>query len=125
MGIIHQRNKKTGKILVYETSTEIDPETGKKHIKRKSLGTEENGVLVPSSGKRGRRPLENSQPRPVISNPGPADIAAQEAELARMEREEKALREEIEQLSKQLESFNNAFSGILEALSEFLDESQE
>ena len=122
MGIIHQHNKKNGKTLVYETYTEIDPETGKKRTKKKYLGTEENGVLIPSSGKRGRKPSIPGTAKPEDLDPGPEEIAAVEAKLARRMAEQKELIAQIEMLTKQIEAFQEAMGSMLAAFSQSLED---
>ena len=57
MSIVRYVNKKTGKVALYESTSHYDPETKQSRPIRKYLGTEdpETGMLIPSSGKRGRQ----------------------------------------------------------------------
>lgn len=57
MSIVRYKNKKTGTISVYESTSHYDPVTKQSRPIRKYLGTEdpETGQLIPSSGKRGRK----------------------------------------------------------------------
>ncbi len=57
MSIVKYKNKKTGAIAVYESTSHYDPVTKQSRPIRKYLGTEdpETGELIPSSGKRGRK----------------------------------------------------------------------
>ena len=57
MSIVRYTNKKTGQVMLYESTSYYDPETKQSRPKRKYLGIEDpaTGELIPSSGKRGRR----------------------------------------------------------------------
>ena len=57
MSIVRYTNKKTGQVMLYESTSHYDPETKQSRPKRKYLGIEdpETGELIPSSGKRGRK----------------------------------------------------------------------
>lgn len=57
MSIVRYKNKKTGQVAVYESTSYYDPETKQSRPKRKYLGIEDpdTGELIPSSGKRGRK----------------------------------------------------------------------
>ncbi len=56
--IVHHYDKKSGKTRVYESTPHYDPVSKQSRPKRKYLGTldPETGELIPSSGRRGRRP---------------------------------------------------------------------
>ena len=56
--IVRHYDKKTGKTRVYESTPHYDPVSKQSRPKRKYLGTldPETGELIPSSGRRGRRP---------------------------------------------------------------------
>ena len=56
--IVHHYDKKSGKTRVYESTPHYDPVSKQSRPKRKYLGTldTETGELIPSSGRRGRRP---------------------------------------------------------------------
>ena len=60
MSIVRYTNKKTGAVMLYESTSYYDPETKQSRPKRKYLGIEdpETGELIPSSGKRGRKKQE-------------------------------------------------------------------
>ena len=62
MSIVRYVNKKTGKVALYESTSHYDPETKQSRPIRKYLGTEdpETGILIPSSGKRGRQKASGS-----------------------------------------------------------------
>lgn len=63
MSIVKYKNKKTGAIAVYESTSHYDPETRQSRPIRKYLGMEdpETGELIPSSGKRGRKQSEGQK----------------------------------------------------------------
>lgn len=56
--IVHHYDKKSGKTRVYESTPHYDPVSKQSRPKRKYLGSldPETGELIPSSGRRGRRP---------------------------------------------------------------------
>ncbi len=60
MSIVRYTNKKTGQVMLYESTSYYDPETKQSRPKRKYLGVEdpETGKLIPSSGKRGRKKVQ-------------------------------------------------------------------
>ena len=62
MSIVRYVNKKTGKVSLYESTSHYDPATKQSRPVRKYLGTEdpETGMLIPSSGKRGRQKASRS-----------------------------------------------------------------
>ena len=57
MSIVKYKNKKTGAVAVYESTSHYDSETKQSRPIRKYLGMEdpETGELIPTSGKRGRK----------------------------------------------------------------------
>lgn len=63
MSIVKYVNKKTGRVAVYESTSNYDPVTKQSRPKRKYLGMEdpETGELIPSSGKRGRKRNDDSE----------------------------------------------------------------
>ena len=60
--IVRYKNKKTGFVSVYESISHYDPVTKQSRPIRKYLGLEdpETGELIPSSGKRGRKRLSET-----------------------------------------------------------------
>lgn len=62
MSIVRYKNKKTGAVSVYESTSHYDPKTKQSRPVRKYLGREDpvTGELIPSSGKRGRPKTNNS-----------------------------------------------------------------
>lgn len=63
MSLVKYKNKKTGAVAVYESTSHYDPETKQSRPIRKYLGMEdpETGELIPSSGKRGRKPSDGQK----------------------------------------------------------------
>ena len=66
MSIVRYTNKKTGVVSLYESTSYYDPVTKQSRPKRKYLGVEdpETGELIPTSGKRGRKKKDGSDPDP-------------------------------------------------------------
>ncbi|MBQ8095338.1 MAG: hypothetical protein IJ242_17430 [Clostridia bacterium] len=120
MGIIRQLNKKNGKVMIYETYTETDPETGRKRTRRKYLGTEnpDDGSIIPSSGKRGRKPGIPNRPK-VVSEEA---LSGKIDELRKLQAEEQALMEQIRVLKQQTAKMHELFQSISKVLSTLSDE---
>ena len=57
MSLVRHKDKKSGSIIVYESTSHYDPVTKQSRPIRKYLGIEDpiTGELIPSSGKRGRK----------------------------------------------------------------------
>ena len=73
MSIVRYTNKKTGQVMLYESTSYYDPETKQSRPKRKYLGIEdpETGELIPSSGKRGRKKTqEGDEPQKRTTQEG-------------------------------------------------------
>ena len=64
MSIVRYTNKKTGVVSLYESTSYYDSVTKQSRPKRKYLGVEdpETGELIPTSGKRGRKKKDGSDP---------------------------------------------------------------
>ena len=64
MSIVRYTNKETGVVSLYESTSHYDPVTKQSRPKRKYLGIEdpETGELIPTSGKRGRKKKDGSDP---------------------------------------------------------------
>ena len=67
MSIVRHKDKKSGSIIVYESTSHYDPVTKQSRPKRKYLGIEDpvTGELIPSSGRRGRRKTVESGNAPA------------------------------------------------------------
>ena len=94
MSEVRWRDRRSGSIVAYESTTETDPETGRSVRRRKYLGTvdEETGELVPSLGSPGRRPGSRNRPKPGTS----------------AEAERDGLRERVRLLESELEARRDA-----------------
>ena len=104
MTLVRHKDKKSGRIYVYDSTPHYDPKTKQQRPKRKYLGVEDpnTGELIPSAGKRGRRSgVKNMKKSPEQ----PARIEALESEL-------KFCKEELVMLRKQLERYRTILSNI-------------
>ena len=63
MSIVRYTNKKTGQVMLYESTSYYDPETKQSRPKRKYLGIEdpETGELIPSSGRRASKESDSGR----------------------------------------------------------------
>ena len=70
MSIVKYKNKKTGAIAIYESTSRYDPVTRQSRPIRKYLGMEdpETGELIPSSGQRGRKRKKGEAPANSAKN---------------------------------------------------------
>lgn len=70
MSIVKHYDKKTGLIFCYESTPHYDPVSKQSRPKRKYLGTwdPEKNELIPSSGKRGRKPGVKNRPKPEVTS---------------------------------------------------------
>ena len=75
MSIVKYKNKKTGAVAVYESTSHYDPETKQSRPIRKYLGMEdpETGELIPTSGKRGRKLSGDKKNVSVAKSDDPCD----------------------------------------------------
>ena len=75
MSIVKYKNKKTGAVAVYESTSHYDPETKQSRPIRKYLGMEdpETGELIPTSGKRGRKQSGDKKTVSVVKSDAPCD----------------------------------------------------
>ena len=119
MGEVHCRDPRTGIVYVYSSESYWDKEAKKKKERRKLIGRlDENGNVVPTSGKRGRPKKQREEPATTTQDDrslrqemqqmkesyekrlqAQADkIAELESKLRTMEREEKATVEALEKI---------------------------
>ena len=105
MSIVKYKNKKTGYITVYESTSYYDPVTKQSRPKRKYLGHEDpvTGELIQSTGQKGRR-KGVSVPAPV-NDPASGEIdsllesiAEKDALIETLKLENKALLSRIDEL---------------------------
>ena len=115
MSIVRYKNKKTGRIAVYESTSYYDPELKQSRPKRKYLGTEDpvTGELIPSSGKRGRK--KKTEEKPVENSQDPMAKIQSECSRLRQECLEKnAALEQLKEENKHLRAMISDISGILD-----------
>lgn len=123
MSEVRWRDKRSGKVVAYESTTEIDPETGKTVRRRTYLGTvdEETGELVPSLGRPGRRPGSKNRTRHDDKNRSDSDLAdrliAAEAEIAELRERIRDLESELEVRRKADERVRDMVLSLWEAVS--------
>lgn len=119
MGEVHCRDPRTGIVYVYSSESYWDKEAKKKKERRKLIGRlDENGNVVPTSGKRGRPKKQREEAATTTQDESSlrqemqqmkesyekrlqaqADkIAELEGKLRTMEREEKATIEALEKI---------------------------
>lgn len=120
---VRWRDKRSGRIVAYESTTETDPETGERVRRRRYLGTvdEETGELVPSLGRPGRRPGSKNRPKPDGEGPSGTDLGerllAAEAEADELRERVKDLESELEARRRADERVRDMVSGLWEAVS--------
>lgn len=104
MAISYRKNKKSGVTYVYDCTSVWVPELKQARNHRKYLGRlDENGNLIPSSGKRGRPPKNPVSPAPPVTiNPDPdipKEIRERDLEIARLKSENQKLRSIISRIA--------------------------
>lgn len=129
MTIVHYRDKRTGRVQVYESTPHYDPKTKQSRPRRKYLGTldPETGELIPSSGRPGRRAGSRNLPKAADAGAaGPEaekrpEAAPPEREpspsLAEVEEQRDELERRVEELERELERCREALRGVAEAAS--------
>lgn len=120
MSIVRYKNKKTGAVSIYESTSHYDPKTKQSRPVRKYLGREDpvTGELIPSSGKRGRPKADNSISIPdETSNTGNITALNQkhDQEIADL----KAL---INEQAKTIRKMETEKASIVRKLSDLLNE---
>jgi hypothetical protein len=118
MSVVRYTNKKTGTVTLYESTSHYDPETKQSRPVRKYLGIEdpETGKLIPSSGKRGRKKADGSEPS--IKEKTESKYKARYEKLLK-ESEEKA--EKIKQLEHENRRLRLFISKLKDGASEMLE----
>ncbi len=116
MSIVRHKDKKSGSIIVYESTSHYDPVTKQSRPKRKYLGIEDpvTGELIPSSGRRGRR-------KAVESGNAPAEEKAEPDYKLLWQNTEKELIEK-ERIIQKLEEDNTRLQAGLERLRSMISE---
>lgn len=126
MSIVKHFDKKTGRTLVYESTSHYDPETKQSRPKRKYLGMlDDDGNLIPSSGRKGRRPGSKNRPKnePTIgpdeqqsdSNHAPQQSDQESSVLKALADKDEAIKDlkrQVADLSAKLEDYRESFNKI-------------
>ena len=124
MSIVRHKDKKSGSIIVYESTSHYDPVTKQSRPKRKYLGIEDpvTGELIPSSGKRGRRKV-------IANGDVPVEKKTETETAAKIEPDYKLLLQNTEQtllekerIIQQLEEDNTRLQSGLEQLKTMITE---
>lgn len=118
--IVKHYDKKTGKTRVYESTPHYDPVSKQSRPKRKYLGTldPETGELIPSSGRRGRRPTAKKDTSTDNDDTSKEVIALQkiivekESEILSLKSEIKTLKSAIRSYRKICDSISNALERV-------------
>jgi len=112
MSLVRYKNKKTGWISVYESTSNYDPVNKTSRPTRKYIGYEDpvTGEFVPSSGKPGRKKktdcnLAVSEPKQSSSN---EEYRRAISEISKQRKEIEDLKKQIAVLNKQLEDVHMA-----------------
>lgn len=102
--IVRHKDKKSGKIIVYESTSSYDPVLKQSRPIRKYLGTEDpvTHQFYPSSGKPGRKKKSTSAP-PASTSPETVTVTDAphidsndlEAEIQKLRKENEALKAEV------------------------------
>lgn len=115
MSIVRYVDKKTGRVLLYESTSYYDPEKKQSRPKRKYLGVEdpETGELIPTSGKPGRR-------RSSKNLPAQTENKADEPNYKLMYETLKKETDKKDTVIKKLESQNMMLRSNLERIKEMI-----
>lgn len=105
MTISYRKDKKSGITYAYECTSVWVPELKQARNHRKYLGrVDENGNIIPSTGRRGRPPKEpEAAAAPVSVKPDPdvpAELRAKDLEIARLKTENAQLRSLLSQIGE-------------------------
>ena len=119
MSIVRYKNKKTGWISVYESTSNYDPVNKTSRPTRKYLGYEDpvTGEFVPSSGKPGRK--KKSEDDQTVSEKKASyneDYKQAVSEISRQRSEIEDLKNQIAVLNKQLEDVHKAADKFMSAI---------
>jgi len=115
---IRYRDKRTGRTVVYETTRVTDPVTGEAVRGRRYLGMidDETGELVPTLGRRGRRPGSRNRPKAAAAAGAAPAKAPDAAPASDLEAENRELRERVRELEARLGEYREAVRVAGEAL---------
>lgn len=123
MSIVRYVNKKTGTVSLYESTSHYDPETKQSRPIRKYLGREDpiTKELIPSSGRRGRKP-KTDQPSVDASDSVTEALRFQIEELKNeCDRKDKTI-QSLERDKKKLIAAFQSVSEIIQRTMKAVDE---
>ena len=99
MAIVYYRNSKTGRTVAYESKAKWNSELGYSVPERKYLGVvDSEGNIIPSSGRRGRKPRNPD----ASAHTGEDNQPDLKAEIAELEKELAAVKKENDRLQAKL-----------------------
>ena len=108
MSIVRYLNKKTGKVILYESTSHYDPVTKQSRPIRKYLGVEdpETGELIPSTGIPGRRPGPGKEKKKndeeskikLLTERYKVEIKEKDTRIKELERENTVLKANLERI---------------------------
>lgn len=121
MSLVRYKNKNTGRISVYESTSNYDAVNKTSRPIRKYIGYEDpvTGEFIPSSGKPGRRKKsDESQTSSDKQNKNTSenDYKRAVSEINRQRLEIEDLKKQIRVLNKQLEDIHNAADKFITAI---------
>lgn len=112
MAVIYRKNKNDGRTYAYESESFWVPELGQPRSKRKYLGVvdEATGEIIPSSGKRGRKPGSKSKAKKTSSDSFNELIDMKDQKIKKLQKEIDSLRKENRQYRNLLQKIHTASS---------------
>ena len=132
MSIVRHLDKKSGRTLVYESTSHYDPKTKQSRPTKKYLGMlDDKGELIPSSGRKGRRPgsknlagndakngakkAKSRHGNQQAGNPGSVTlqlIADRDAAIAELKRQIADLSSEVDRYRKACDNISGILHGL-------------
>ena len=99
MGIVYQKDKRTGITYAYESKAVWDKEKKQSRAKRRLIGRvdPETGEIIPTDG-RGRKRSPYYDPETAPKNETPRTVKELREEVLRLRAENQALQERIKEL---------------------------
>ncbi len=121
MSLVRYKNKNTGRISVYESTSNYDPVNKTSRPIRKYIGYEDpvTGEFIPSSGKPGRKKKSNESQTSSdkqSKNTSENDYTRAISEINRQRLEIEDLKKQIRVLNKQLEDIHSAADKFITAI---------
>lgn len=118
MTLVRHKDKKSGRVYVYESTPHYDPISKQQRPKRKYLGVEDpvTGEIIPSAGKRGRKlgvkNVKKTQPAAASEHQDTDKTIELSSRLRALEQELKNCREERDGLRRDLGSARKLLAQI-------------